>query len=189
MVKKWHDYDSTQTQTFTKPLPTGGYVGKIMGANLQQYSNGQTGMVISVDITEGDYAGYFTDRYRSDPAPDKKWKGNVRLNIPADDGGENDERDKRVFKSAMVAIEESNSGYHWNWDENTLKGKAIGVLVRQKEWAFNGSTGWSVDCFKLLSVDDVRQGNYKKIADKPLQARYVANTVNDIASAEGDLPF
>ena len=189
MLKRWNDYDNTRVSTTTRPLPTGGYVGKIMGVQTGQYSDGRQCLIVSVDITEGDYIGYYTDRYRTDPATEKKWKGNIRLTVPADDGSERDARDKTTFKSAMVAVEESNPGYHWDWDETKLKGKAVGFLVRQKEWEFKGSTGWSPEVYRLLSCDDVRQGNFKKIADKPLQARNIANAAEEIANAEGDLPF
>lgn len=189
MIKKWNDYDNTRISQTVRALPTGAYVGKIMGTSISQYADGRSCLVISLDITEGDYIGYYTERYSSDTAPEKRWKGNIRLTIPSDDGSEKDNRDKVSFKTAMTAIEDSNINYHWDWNEAGLKGKAVGFLVRQKEWEFRGSTGWSPEIYRLLSCDDARQGNYKKIADKPLQARNIANAAEEIANAEGDLPF
>jgi len=188
MIRRFNDYENIRASSVARALPSGGYVGKVMGTKIGTYSDGRECLIISLDITEGEYIGYYAERYRNDPEETRRWKGNFRLTIPSDDGSERDSKDKRSFKTAMVSIEESNPGYHWDWNELGLKGKTVGFLVRQKEWSFNGSTGWAPEIYKLIAADDARQGNFKKIADKPIVARNVPNAAEEIASG-GDLPF
>ena len=69
--------------------------------------------------------------YKSQSSDNKKWRGNVKLWLPKDDGSEKDDYTKRTFNNFMACVEESNPGYHWGWDENTLKDKKIGILARE----------------------------------------------------------
>lgn len=184
-MKPFKDYEKTQAYTDRPVLPTGGYVAKIMAAEEVQYGD-YSKLLISIDISEGDYAGYYAERYRSESSnPDRRWKGVVRLSVPTDDGSEQDGWTKRAFKTAIEAIEASNSSYHWDWDESALKGKVVGVLVRQKEWEYNGKTGWAPECFKLIAADLVREGKYKMPEDKSLNGKPTAA----IAGAEGFTPM
>ncbi len=164
-----------------EPLPAGGYVAKILKAECVATDWGDK-LVLSFDIVDGPYRDFFANQYRNNPNEDKKWKGTIRISIPADDGSEQDERNKRSFNNAMWAIEDSNTGYHFNWDETTLKDKTVGVLFRNKEWEMNGRTGWTTECCALESATAIRKGDFKTPKDKPLSKKnetygdYRANT-------------
>ena len=149
-------------------LPAGGYVAKILNAEEKRYDWGDV-LLISFDISEGERTGFFNKDYQENSNEDKKWRGTYRLPIPKDDGSERDGWTKNTFGGAMWAIEESNPGYAWNWDEKTLKGKTVGVLFRNKEWEMNGNTGWTTECCKLESADDIRNGKFRTPKDKPLK--------------------
>ena len=110
-------------------LPKGGYVCKIMKASVESSQYGEQ-LVIALDIVEGDYKDYYANEYRNQDREDKKWHGNYYLSIPTDDGSEKDGWTKRKFKTFTNAVEDSNAGYTWNWDENTLKGKLFGGPAR-----------------------------------------------------------
>lgn len=189
-MRPFKDYETTQAYTDQQTLPTGGYVAKIMAAEEVTYDGGYSKLLISIDIAEGDYAGYYADRYRSESSnPDRRWKGVVRLSVPTDDGSERDGWTKRAFKTAIEAIEESNE-YHWNWDESTLKGKIVGVLVRQKEWEYDGKHGWAPECFKLAPAEMIRAGKFKMPDDKPLNGVTTGSGNSTAAtSVNDDLPF
>lgn len=175
-------------------LPAGGYVAKIMDAKEVTYDWGSR-LVISFDIAEGDMRDFFAADYRSNTAEDKKWRGVYRLNVPKDDGTEEDEWTKKTFNGAMWALEESNPGYRWGWDEATLKGKSVGVIFRNKEWEMNGNTGWTTECGKLDSVNNIREGKYKPLKDKPLKNQPTGATTQAfdysavVGTVDGDLPF
>ena len=67
----------------------------------------------------------------------------------------------RRFKTVIEAFEESNSGYHWDWNEQTLKDKLIGGVFNDKEWEMNGRTGFFTNCHHLTKVEDIRKENFK----------------------------
>ena len=70
----------------------------------------------------------------------------------------------------------------------------VGVLFRNFEWAMEDRTGWSTEACTFVSVDDVRNGNYRQPKDRPLKTKPVNNapassfTVLDDESLS-DLPF
>lgn len=165
-------------------LPAGGYVAKILNAEEKRYTWGDV-LLISFDIAEGEHTGFFSKDYQENSNEDKKWRGTYRLPIPKDDGSERDGWTKNTFGGAMWAIEESNSGYAWNWDEKTLKGKTVGVLFRNKEWEMNGNTGWTTECCKLESADDIRNGKFRMPKDKPLKNKQ-SNASDFVPNVEVD---
>ena len=91
----------------------------------------------------------------------------------------------------MFCVEDGNPGYHWDWDESTLKGKTVGVLFRNREWEYNGKTGWSTECCALACVGDIRDGNFKMPKDKPLKEKAVSSDgFAEVSSgSDDDLPF
>lgn len=173
-----------------EPLPAGGYVAKIMNAEVKEYSWGEV-LVISFDIAEGEYKDFFATQYRENTNEDKKWKGNFRLTVPQESNQYYDSQ-KKIFGNCLACIEESNSGYHWDWDEAKLKGKMVGVLFRNFEWEMNENTGWSTECGTFVGVDDIRNGNFWQMKDRPLknkqaEAKPVETMFEEID--DDDLPF
>lgn len=191
-MKPFNDYEKVQAFSDLPQLPAGGYVAKIMGAEVVEYDN-YSKLLISVDITEGEYKDYYANQYRANTSADRKWKGVVRLSIPTDDGSDADVTTKRIFKGCIEAVEDSNSGYRWDWNEAGLKGKTVGLLVRMKEWEYNGKHGWAPECFKLIGVDLIRSGKFKVPADKPLNGSTATSATSTatggVISTDDDLPF
>lgn len=190
MIKQYNGFKAERSGGAREILPAGGHVGKILDARVQDYSWGSV-LVLSHDVSEGEYKDFFRRDYAENTNEDKKWRGNLRLNIPKDDGSEKDEWTKRTFNNAMWAIEESNPGYTWNWDEKSLKNKTVGLLYRNKEWGMNGNTGWTTECCALASADDIREGKFKVPKDKPLKEKPAAavNWTEIADDDDSDLPF
>lgn len=191
-MKPFNDYDKVQAFSDLPQLPAGGYIARIMGAEEVNYGN-YSKLLISVDIIEGEYKDYFANQYRANSSPDRKWKGVVRLSVPTDDGSDADNTAKRIFKGCMDAVEDSNAGYHWDWNEASLKGKTVGLLVRLKEYDYNNKHGWAPECFRLIGADLIRSGKFKVPADKPLSGGSTASsgglTASATITADDDLPF
>ena len=191
-IRRFNDYETTKAYGDIQTLPKGGYVLKIMGAEVCENRNGQY-IKISCDIAEGEFMNFFANEYRAQQSEDKKWHCNYLLNVPNDDGTEQDGWTKRRFKTVTEAMEEANSGYHFDWDEGKFKGKMLGVLFRNKEWEFNGKTGWTTECAGSCSVADIRSGDFKVPADKPLDnsSTQATNTSADVLAddEDDDLPF
>lgn len=189
-MKKFAGFEAKKSGGAREILPAGGYVAKILNAEEVSYDWGNI-LLISFDILEGDYKDFFDADYSGQDIEDKKWRGTYRLREPKDDGSEKDGWTKRTLGNAIWAIEESNPGYHWNWDETTMKGKIVGVLFRNREWEMNGNTGWTTECCALTSADDIRKGNFRQPKDKPLKATSVSSTGNtwQEVTSNSELPF
>lgn len=175
-MKQFSGYKAEKSAV-RKQLPVGGYVAKILNAEEVTYSWGSV-LLISFDIAEGPHKDFFATDYKNQDREDKKWRGTYRLNIPKDDGSKKDEWNKRTFGNAMYCIEDGNPDYHWNWDESTLKGKAVGVLFRNEEWEYEGNTGWSTRACAFACVGDIRDGNFKMPKDKLLKKRVASAIPN-----------
>ena len=167
MIRKPQGYDEMKVYDALEKLPTGGYVLKILGVKIESYNWGEV-LVMRIDVNEGEQAGFYQKNYEMQQE-NKKWKGTFRINLPKNDGSEQDSWAIKRLKAAMTAIEKSNEGYVWNWDENSLKGKIVGGLFGNKEYEYNGQRGFFTDCRTLCSVDRIRSGNFTIPADKMLK--------------------
>ena len=193
-IKRFNDYASTQSYGEYKQLPKGGYVLKVLGVDLKENSIGQY-VTLHCDIAEGDHKQHFTDDYKIQRGEDKRWRCNFFINVPNDDGSEKDGWTKRKFKTIIEAFEDSNDGYHFDWDEQKLKGKLIGGLfnIRQYEKR-DGSVGSATNLARLCKVSLIREGTYTLPADKIIDAKQLvvtnADGFMDIPEGSGDeLPF
>ena len=176
MITKPNNWDDVRAYSGSRQkLPAGAYVCDIIQAVVQNNNYGQQ-LCVLLDINSGEWAGYYAEDFGNNQREDKKWKGVLRLWLPVNDGSDKDEFTKSILKGFITAVEESNRGYTWNWDERTLAKKEIGVLFRNEEWEWNGKSGWSVRPFRAISVDSVEDGNFTVPKDKPLKNK---NTSTD----------
>lgn len=171
-------------------LPVDGYIVKILNVEEVNYEWGSV-IVLSYDIVEGEYAGYYKKNYGMQAREDKKWKGVHRMNVPKGDGTEKDEWTMSAFKRDIEAFEDSNSGFHWDWDEKKLKGLMAGAVMQEREYELNGNTGFWTACHHLTSVERIREGKFKipkpKMLDrsKVKQADFVPLPEDELS----ELPF
>lgn len=171
MIKKFNDFNTTRAYTDNTSLPRGGYVCKIIGAKPEENQYGQR-IRIAFDIVEGEYANYYQQKYDSSTSEDKKWSGTFTLNVPADDGSERDGWTKRRFRTFTDALEDSNPGYHFDWDETKFKGKLIGFIFNCREWYSPEGKLILIPNAKLsTSIDKIRNGNFKIPKDDPARNR------------------
>ena len=140
-MKKFNGYDEIKAYQEKERLPRGAYILKILNAEEVTNSFG-TVLVFSFDIAEGEFKDFYRQDYNNQFQEDKKWKGTYRLFEPREDGSQRDAWTKSKFKGVMTAFEESNPGYHFDWDEKKLVGKLIGGLFINKEWEMGDRSGW-----------------------------------------------
>lgn len=112
----------------SQALPAGLYVCKIILA-IETNRNGKSFLEIAYDVAEGEYKDFFQKRYDANTSQNKKWPAIYRQATEGNSTG--------FFKGVITSIEESNPGYHWNWDENTLKGKKFGAVMGREEFLTN----------------------------------------------------
>lgn len=169
MIKKFGDYEQTRGYSEGEQLPKGGYVCKIIGAKIQENEYGQC-IKIAFDIAEGEFKDFYQKKYDANTNEDKKWSGTFLLNVPTDDGSEKDGWTKRRFRTFTDALEDSNAGYHFDWDETKFKGKQVGFVFNYREWqASDGRLIMSPNVAKTTSVEKIRSGNFKVPEDRLLK--------------------
>ena len=177
-------------------LPTGAYVGKITSVKVEGQEPDQT-LAIAVDVTEGEHAGYFSLRLKHDQENSSgkyevKYKGVYRLRIPnaANTKAMYPESDLKRFNDAIWRIEASNPGYHWDWNEKGLVGRAVGFSMQEDE--YNGNTFTRIGRFEV--VDDVRAGSVPMMKPRKPRNNTAAVTTSSAVPAgftqvEEELPF
>lgn len=168
MIKKPNNWESVTASAgayVREKLPAGGYEAKILKATVTPNRDGSESLIIMLDITSGEYAGFFKRDFDTNPYENKRWRGVYRQRLPENDNS----KSTAYFKAMTEAVEKSNKGYKWDWNENSLKGKAVGMLVRDKEYDFDGKHGFAAEIFALTDVKTIREGNFKTPEPKYLQ--------------------
>lgn len=171
-MDKPKNYDNAQRYTASNPLPAGPYICKIIGAEEMKSKAGNEMVKVALDIEEGEYKGYFKEKYDSKDDVNKKWPCVMYQRKVDEDGN------CRGLKTFHYYLEKDNEGFSIVWGDgycNNIKGKLIGINFRREEWAYSGRTGWSTKPCWVVSIEDIRAGKVKPPKDKPL-----ANKSNDI---------
>ena len=196
-MKPFNNWESVKAPSVRESLPEGGYICVIKNAEVRQTVTGSEMLAISFDIAEGEYKGFYLNDYRAQQREDKYWAGVIRYFLPKEDGSEKDDFTKSRFKAFINAIEDSNPGYHWDWDETGLKNNKIGMITRNEEWEYNGNSGFKVRPFMFIDTGRIKEGKYKLPDTKYLNGGQPAGqaaeqTKPDNFSAvddDDDLPF
>lgn len=157
-------------------LPAGGYVLRVLDVREENYTWGDV-IVLRFDIAEGEQTGFFKRQYDAMSDEYKKWKGTHRINIPTPKSNSEDDmkrynRSLGFFKAQIEAINKSNTiniDCSKEWDISTMKNKLVGAVFGNKEWEYDGKTGWYTACDHLVAVADIREGNFTIPKDKPLK--------------------
>lgn len=136
-------------------LPAGGYVCRIMKAWVETTERGTELFALALEISEGEYAGFFGKQFNSRKTNNPKaiWPC-IYKTLTLRDGQTNP-----FFKGMIKCIEDSNSGYSWNWQEASMQNKVIGMIFREEEFvAPDGSIKISVKPAFPRSVQRIRNG-------------------------------
>jgi hypothetical protein len=173
-MKAFNGFKSEAITSKPKNLPAGAYVARILDVKIEGEEPDQT-LIIRLDVCEGEYIEYFRNRYKTEKEKKEKdnsrfeprYKGDYRLRIPNPENKKAmyPESDTRRFNDAIYRIEQSNPGYHWDWDERGLVGKYIGINMQDAE--YNGNQFTRIG--RLEIVEDVRRGLVQ--AMRPRQPR------------------
>lgn len=197
MIRRPNNWNEVKEFTDRPKLALGAYVCKVKKAVVQATDFGEQ-LCLLFDIVEGDFKNFYENDYQNNIMTNRKWKGVLRQWLPKDDGSEKDEWTKSSLKGMATAFEKSNSGYQWDWKEDSLAGKLIGIIFRNEEWEYEDKHGWAVRPFKAISVESVRSGEFTLPQDKPLkksESSYSAPAANysdsgfEAVEDDNDLPF
>ena len=150
-MKVIEGWDEIEEVGQLKTLPAGPQICKIIEVIDKQDSEY---LDVYFDINEGEFKGYFTQLFEN--------------------SGKNYGRITRSYKSAALpffkgfttAVEKSNPGYKWNWDEKTLRDKLCVVVFRDEEYESDGQIKVRAKPDEIRSIQALREG---KIKVKPLK--------------------
>ncbi|MBR3247953.1 MAG: hypothetical protein IKG03_06120 [Clostridiales bacterium] len=188
MIPRFNNFKPEKSASSREILPAGGYVCKILKAEIQTNDWGSQ-LVLSFDISEGEYKDFFKTDYNSQPEDRKKWRGVWRrINIPTDDGSQEDTWRQNKIKNLAACLQDSNAGYVWDWDETKLKDKALGILFREFEWEMEDRSGVSTEAYSCTDIDSVRAGKFKIAKRRELKHKVTAPAPTSVTD-DSDLPF
>lgn len=162
------------SMNFLELPPAGVYIGQIMAVRVVDADGVKTfrdWLEVMLEITEGDYKGRFTAVYNDQKerfgAENTRYRGTFRIAIPT---GKEDEEEwvRQKFEGNLWCVEQSNPGYHWDWDENKLTGKKIGINLRTRLYTYNDKDKETIEVARFETVDDVKNGKAKpaKVRDQ-----------------------
>lgn len=172
-MKQFNKYETAQVRTGSvfDPLPKGAYVIKILKAEEEQNKSGVGSHIkVAFDISEGQYADFYKKQHDANVSEDKHWPydGVYNLAVPDDDSPQ---WMIDAFKTFTNALEVSNDGYHFDWDEKKWKGLVIGALFRIEQNESNGNVYDHTRPHWFRDAKAVREGKYGRLPkDKLVQA-------------------
>lgn len=193
------DFDTAQGFTGFTPLEPGGHICKIMNVEETTSKKGNRPMiVISIDTDKTDkQPEFFTQQYKNNQKPDKKWSNNAVVRQLVYDA---DDNTNAGFKTFVDAIKASNPGFNENvlWGNEPinkfLKGKLIGGVFGREEYLNGyGESKFAVKFQSFRTVEDIKKG-VKVPKDKLLNPGSNNSNVPDIYGDitpvdNGDMPF
>lgn len=158
MIAKPKDWETAQAYTGGggQQMTPGGHICKIVALRQETSKNGNPMIVVAFDIDEGSelddfYKAKLKDQQKQNK--DSKWQGVIRFLLYSKDGGTNP-----YFKGFVKSLEESNAGYHWDWDERSPAGKKIGIVFREEEYMQETQIRSSVKAWRVRSVQAILDG-------------------------------
>ncbi len=189
------NYNSIQEYTESVKLPVGAYEVRIARAEEQDGKNGNCALCILFDISEGEYKGFYMDKFKSEKKyhpDDAKYKGVLRLWYP--NGGQYDESSEKRIKTTLERIKQSNNlniDFSKEWDGAVLKNCKVGMIFREQEYDYNGSRGMTAQPYQIITLEALKEGKFTIPKPKYLDK----DEADDTPAAENspldddDLPF
>lgn len=175
------NWDNIQEANDFPKVKPGGYIvriAKVEDDEQKEY------LKIFYDFVEGELKGYYADLYKSKGF----WGGNFIRSYK--------EKALPFFKSFKTAVEESNPGYTFKNDPQSLVKKFVGIVLGEEEYLSNSGekkTRTYVD--RTLSGQRIRSGDFKVPEFKPLNEdddrafRDLSAKVADVFADDDEDPF
>lgn len=138
-MQKPNNYDETPAGGDFTPVELGGHKLIIKQVSETKSKNGKDMIVVLFDFASDDVQpGYFTEQFKNDIRPDKKWPNQATQYILKEDA---EGKCNRSFKTFTTCVEHSNTGFTTQWGDNwgaQFKNKKIGGVFGIVEEEYNG---------------------------------------------------
>lgn len=157
-----------------RPAP-GGYIARIV--NVEDEPNKEY-LLVSFDIADGEFKNYYRGLYDAF----NFWGGTFYRSYK--------EKALSMFKGFITSVEKSNRGYVWNWDESTLKGKYVGVILQEEEYEAQsgydaGQIKTKLTVSKVVDVQTIKDGKFKVPQKKTIKKETVPSQANNSSYSDG----
>ena len=186
-MEKPAGYDEAQSFGEFETLPAGGYKCLIKKVVCEKSQNGKEFLKIGFDIAEGQYKDFYQRKFENDTREDKKWSGIWVLFTEGYNPGTTNPK----FKGLITSVEASNPNFKFNFDEQTLVNKKVGIVFREEDFeGFDGQVHTSVKPFFAVSYEKAEEAkipNKKELSDDVLDKIYEAQA--EASADNDDLPF
>lgn len=171
-MKKINNFDEIQASDGSyQRLPVGGY---IVGVKDVEDVPEKEYLRIKFDICKGEYKNWFQKEFDGNTKEDKKWPNSGTLIRSYK------EKALPMFKGFTTAVEKSNNGFTWNWDEKKLKNKVFGVVIGEEEYLNQkGQVRVRNYVAAVRSVDVIDKGDFTVPELKKLDASKTAANSNE----------
>lgn len=163
MLKKPNIWDTTEGIEYGdyEQLELGGHEVVIKAAYEYTGQTGNTSLRIEVDIAGNDkQAGFYQKQFDNNMSVDRKWPNGACKYISLKE----EENCVALFKGFTTAVENSNPGYKWNFDETTLVGKKLcGVFGLEEFEKQDGTITTVVKLTQFRSLDKLEDVQIPKV--------------------------
>jgi hypothetical protein len=185
-MKQINDFENVKAASgeFSRPTAGGYVVELLMVKDVPLNENTGKGdyLKIDYDICQGEFAGYYTKQ-------NERWGGDWFANFIRS----YKETAAGMFKHFINCVEESNTGYKWAWDEQSLVHKYVGVVLGEEEYEKrDGSIGVKLVVKDIKTVEQIKNGDFKvpniKKVERVEKRTDTATAFEEIVT-DDDLPF
>jgi len=172
-INNWNNIEAQGNEEYRRLVP-GGYVCRI--TKVEDHPD-KSYLYIEFDIAEGEYIGYGASCLeRNGFTPLRMYRSYS-------------DKAAGMFKGFIQNIEASNSNYHWEWKEQTLVGRLIGIVLGEEEYKKqDGSVGTRFNA-RDKTVDAIKNGRFKVPEKKTLPVEQNTTTFTALDDSTDDLPF
>jgi len=183
-MNKPKGYDEAQAFGEFETLPVGGYKCVVKKVSCEKTQAGKEFLKIGFDIAEGKYKDFYQKKLANDTRENPKWSG---IWTVFTEGYEPNTTNSK-FKGLITSIEASNEGFSFDFDEQKLVNKKVGLVFREEEFeGFDGEIKTATKPFRACVYDKTEEAKIPN--KKTLSTKSEANDDFVTISDNDDLPF
>lgn len=172
-INNWNNIEATGNEEYKRLVP-GGYICRI--TKVEDHPDKQY-LYIEFDIADGEYMGYGASCLeRNGFTPLRMYRSYTDKSLG-------------MFKGFIQAVEQSNTNFAFDWNEQKLVGRMVGVVLGEEEYKKQtGEVGtrWNA---RTKTTAAIREGKFKVPEKKLLpQEQNTAPAFTPVDDSE-ELPF
>ncbi len=194
MNPSYSGFQAKERKGFLDVPPAGCYEAEILNVRFVPADGGKhqrDTIELFLDISDGEYKGRYMELWNDQKerfGDSVSYKGMFRLTPPV----ENDEPWRvKAFEENLWCVQESNDGYSWDWDEKKLKGKKVGINVRNHYYTYNGKDRATTEICRFETIADVKAGKCKPGKDRNNIQKEIGTepAFTDVSATNVDVPW